>query len=43
MKHALLSAAFVLFLFITSVTASYADDGGGMLRPPSGDFGLMAR
>jgi hypothetical protein len=32
-KRALLSAAFVLLLFITGATASYADDGSGMRCP----------
>jgi hypothetical protein len=29
MRNALLSAAFVLFLFVTGATTSYADDGSG--------------
>ena len=43
MKRALFSAAFVLFVFITSATASYADDGSGCAHPPTGDYGQTAR
>ena len=42
MRTFLVTLALLAALF-GNATASYADDGGGRARPPSGDYGLMAR